>query len=400
VREALVFIRRIAAAVSWLAALVVTAFVLLPLIVGQSEEIAGQSEEAVEHVAESRDNGERPPIAVTYLETVPQRIEDIERALATVDAKWSARIAAEVAATIETIEVDVGSRVEPGQLLATLDRRDYEIELARATANVRRVETTIANTERDVARQRQLAERGHVADAALEQAETELAALRQELEAARSEVRRAERNLERTEIRAPHAGTVAERLVSEGDYVSAGSVILEIPRADRLQVRIPVPESAAERLSVGMPVRLATVGANPPVEAQITQIEPHVTSSNRTITAIAEIDNPGGWRPGSSVSAEIVLDRREGIALPPPSVVRRPGGNKVFVVEGDTARERAVSLGRRTSEWIEITEGVGPGERVIVDGAGFMSDGARISAHRDAREPAAPSVAAREEPRT
>lgn len=356
----------------------------------------GESDES----AEESDNGARDPVAVTYVEAAPRTVEDIERTLATVEAKWSARVAAEVAANVEAIHVEAGDRVEPGTLLATLDADDLEIEVTRAAANMRRIETTIANTESEVGRQRQLAERGHVSASALEAAEAELDALREELAAARSELRRAERNLERAEIRAPHQGTVAERLVGEGDYVSAGTVILEIPRADRLQVRMPIPEGHAERLELGMPVRLSTVNARTAVEAEVTQIHPDVSPENRTITVIAEIDNPGGWRPGSSVNAEIVMESREAVALAPTSVVRRQGGNVVYLAEDGSAREQPVTLGRRTRAWIEITEGVSAGDRVIVDGAGFMSDGTPIEARPDDGEPAGPGVAARDESRS
>jgi membrane fusion protein, multidrug efflux system len=184
---------------------------------------------------------------------------------------------------------------------------------------------------------------------------------------------------------------VAERLVSEGDYVSAGTVILEIPRADRLQVRIPLPEAAAERLALGMLVRLKTVGAETPVEAQITHIHPHVASSNRTITVVAEIDNPGGWRPGSSVTAEVVMDARDAIVVAPTSVVRRLTGNVIYVVDDGVARERAVTVGRRTRDQVEITSGITAGDRVIVDGAGFLSEGSRIDARPHDRQPIDPT---------
>lgn len=379
---------RISAAVAGLAALLISVFVVAPFI--------AQTEETTAEVVQEQQETPRRAVAVTFVEAEPSAIEDVERTLATVEAKWSARIAAEVAATVETILVDAGDRVEPGMLLATLDSRDFEIEVARASANVRRLDTRIASTERDVARQRQLAERGHVSDAALDAAEAELAALREELEAARSELDRAQRNLERSSIRAPHGGTVAERLVSEGDYVTAGTVILEIPRADRLQVRIPVPEAAAQRLELGMPVRLSTVAAGNGVTAEITQIQPRVTESSRTVTVVAEIDNPGGWRPGSSVNAEIVTETRRAIALPPTSVVRRAAGNVVYVIEDGIARERPVSLGRRTSHWVEITEGVSAGDRVVVDGAGFMGDGTSVDARPDPRRHPEASIAQRE----
>lgn len=384
--------------ISGLAVLAVLAALGALVFLGMPED--GVREAGNGTQAQEAGDAARAPLAVTYIEAAAVPIEDVERALATIEAKWSARIAAEVAATVESIAVDVGDEVEEGMLLARLDARDFEIEVARATANMRRIELTIANAERNVERQEQLAGRGHVADAALESAQAELAALRQELAAARSELSRAERNLARTRILAPHAGAVAERLVSEGDYVAAGTVILRIPRSNRLQVRVPVPEAAAGRLAVGMPVRLSTVASDEVVEARISQIQPQVTSSNRTVTAIAEIDNPGGWRPGSSVNAEIVLETRREIALAPTSVVRRPAGNVVYVLDGDVVRERPVTLGRRTQEWVEITKGVAPGERVVVDGAGFMSDGVRVTARPHDAPPPGASVAAGPEPRS
>lgn len=387
-------VRSLAVAMSWFTAAVISGFLLVPLL-AHTEGSQSEAQVAEEPAEETGQDEGRQPTVVTFIEAVSQPIEDVERTLATVEAKWSARIAAEVAAVIETIEVDAGDRVEPGMLLATLDSRDFEIEVSRAAANVRRIETTIANSERDVTRQRQLAERGHVSEAALEGVESELEALRQELEAARSESRRAERNLERSEVRAPHAGIVAERLVSEGDYVSAGTVILEIPRADRLQVRIPMPEAAAERLELGMPVRLTTVTANNNVTAEITQIQPRVTASSRTVTVVAEIDNPGGWRPGSSVNAEVVMETRQAIALEPTSVVRRAAGNVIYVIEDGVAKERSVSLGQRTRDWVEVIDGVEPGDRVIVDGAGFMTDDAPVDPRADERQPLEPAIADR-----
>lgn len=357
-----------------------------------------EAEESADSAESGNGNGPRPTV-VTYVEAEAVEVEDTDNALGTVEAKWSASIANEVAGTLDSIEVDAGDRVEPGQLLATLDSRDMEIEMSRASANVRRLEARVRNNENEVSRQRRLSEQGHVSEAALEAVEAELVSLQEELEAARSELRSAERNLERAEIRTPHGGTVGDRLVSEGDFVAAGTVILEIPRADRLQIRIPVPERRAEDLQLGLPVRLST-GTNPDrvVETEITRIQPRVSSSSRSITVIAEIDNPGGWRPGASVNAQIVMQTRENVVLPVESVVRRSGGNVVFIADGDQAREQPVALGKRTRAWIEVVDGVAPGDRIVVDGAGFLSDGAPIAADPHERATAGPEVAAEARP--
>jgi multidrug efflux pump subunit AcrA (membrane-fusion protein) len=130
--------RRIFTGLWWLAVVGAVAFVYAAYVgYFDEQQTAGEQQISVE---EDSAASERPPIAVTYIEPAPRQIEDVERALATVEARQSARIAAEVAATIDSIEVDAGSRVEPGMLLARLDRSDFEIELGRAVANVRRIE--------------------------------------------------------------------------------------------------------------------------------------------------------------------------------------------------------------------------------------------------------------------
>lgn len=329
---------------------------------------------------EEADNAAAGAVSVTYVEAELDTVEDVERALATIEAKSAPQIAAEVAATVREIFVEEGDRVAAGQVLATLDPTDFEIEQARAGAEIGRLQAMIENQEREVARQSRLQDQGHVPAATFESSQAELNSLSQQLAGARANLTAAERNIARAAIRAPDEGAVVGRRVSVGDYVNAGTVMFEMTHDSRLQVRIPLPETVAERLEIGLPVRLDSASANGGIMGEITQIRPQVSSASRAISILAEIDNPGRWRPGSSADAELILDSRESVTLPPTSVVRRASGMVVFVVEDGIASERVVELGRRSSEWVEIADGVEAGMHVVVDGAGFLADGMQVQA--------------------
>jgi multidrug efflux pump subunit AcrA (membrane-fusion protein) len=97
------------------------------------------------------------------------------------------------------------------------------------------------------------------------------------------------------------------------------------------------------------------------------------------VDAIIEFDNHRRWRPGGSVTVDVVVDARDdSLTVPAESVVRRPAGTVAYVLEDGTAHERTVETGVQSGDWIEILSGLAAGERVIRSGAGFMTDGAPV----------------------
>lgn len=322
-------------------------------------------------------------VTVTWMEADERAVEITQRALGSVRARTDPRVAAEIAGRIEALQVDEGRRVDGGQLLAEIEAEDYEIALDRAETDIRRLEARIRVQEATVARNRALGESEYVSAQQMDEAEAELDALREDLAGARLNRRTAERDLDRTRIHAPFGGQIEERMVSEGDYVQPGEPLFHLSTADALQVRVGFPEMLAASLEPGMPLHLYNRSARESeLAAEITEVRPVISEGGRAVGVIAEIDNPGGWRPGASVNAEVVIATRESITLPAQAVVRRPDGSTVYVLdEGRQSVEaRVVETGRRTADWVEIREGIEAGEAVAVDGAGFLTDGAAVSA--------------------
>ncbi|WP_200192457.1 efflux RND transporter periplasmic adaptor subunit [Halorhodospira abdelmalekii] len=337
--------------------------------------------------ADAGDPG-RPAIAVTWLTADDDEIRETRHAVGTVEALAKPLIAAQISGVITALHADEGERIGAGELLATIEEDDYRDERDRAAAEVARLTAQVGVQERNVRRTRELRADGHLSEDELDNAEAELEAREQELAAALSSLRRAERDLERTRIRSGIDGAVEARHISKGDYVAPGDPLFELVDTHRLQVRIPVSERLAPRIDDETTLLLYNRAAQPQhLETTVTGIRPSIGARTRSLQLLAAVENPGKWQPGASIDAEIVLDLRTGVVLPGQSVVRRPAGEVVYILDDDdeTVRERGVETGTRMADRIEIRSGVEPGERVIVDGAGFLTDGAsvRAEAHED-----------------
>ena len=112
----------------------------------------------------------------------------------------------------------------------------------------------------------------------------------------------------------------------------------------------------------------------------------HATDSegsvNRALMVIAEIENPGAWRPEATVSADVIVGTRHGaVVVPFMALVERPAGTVVYVLNdaaAATVSERVVEPGARQNGMIEILSGLEAGLTVVKDGASYLTDGALV----------------------
>jgi multidrug efflux pump subunit AcrA (membrane-fusion protein) len=105
---------------------------------------------------------------------------------------------------------------------------------------------------------------------------------------------------------------------------------------------------------------------------------------SRALVVIADVMNPGPWRPEATVEATAVVEQRpNAVVVPLLSVVQRPAGNVVYLLQqtGDrqTVQQQVVEVGARQDGWIEISSGIEPGTKLIAEGATYLSDGALVA---------------------
>ncbi len=343
--------------------------------------VACGGDEAVEAAAEAR----AIPVTTTVARTgdVTTRLHSVGRFV----SEQAPRLAAEVAARVEEVLVEEGDTIVRGQPLVRLDATAFELARQEARAAIQSLEVNIGNGERRVQRYRDLKSTNALSQERLDDAESALAADRAALAAAQARLAIVEDRLAKTQLVSPIDGVVERRHVSVGDYVQPGTPMISVTDTVALRAELPFPETVAGRLAVGQAVILESpVAPGARQEARIDSIRPAVGELNRALVAIARIRNPGAWRPGANAYAQVVVDQRPGAVLVPyVSVVARPAGDVVYVVDGDRARQRPVEVGERQDGLVEIVSGLSGGETVVVDGARYLGDQAPIEVRGEAR---------------
>lgn len=320
-------------------------------------------------------------VRVTVATVARQPVEEVEWAVGVIESRAAPPVAAEVAGRVVRLGADEGTTVAKGAVLAELDSKQYQFGSSADQSEVARLVALTRNKESEYARAKSLQAEKLVSQAQLETISTDLDALRAQLDGARARAADSSRRLADARILAPFRGEVAKRYVDVGAYVQVGTAVFDLVDSENLRVRLPFPEYRAPRLRPGLTVRLTSVAATgPPVTAKIGEIQPGVNRNNRSLTVIVDFTNPGDWRPGASVRADVVLETRpNALMVPQIAVVRRPAGDVLYVVSGNKVREQSVRRGQRNGKLVEIVEGLKGGETVAVDGAGFLTNGATVA---------------------
>ncbi len=320
-------------------------------------------------------------VRVTAATVLRQPVEETEWAVGVIESRSAPPVAAEVAGKVVRLAVDEGATVEKGATLAELDSKQYRFGSSVDQSEVVRLVALVKNKQSEFERAKRLQAERLISQEQLETIGTDLDALEAQLDGARARAGDSSRRLGEARIVAPFKGEVAKRYVDVGAYVQVGAPVFDLLDIENLRVRLPFPEYRAPRLRPGLTVRLTSSAATgAPVTAKIGELQPGVNRNNRSLTVIVDFTNPGDWRPGASVRADVVLETRaDALMVPQVAVVRRPAGDVLYVISGDKVREQLVRRGQRNGKLVEILEGLKGGEKIAVDGAGFLTNGATVA---------------------
>lgn len=331
----------------------------------------------------------RQATPVTITEATTRTLVIRERSVGRLMAKTAPRIAAEVAGRVVAVAVDVGAAVHKGDLLARIDDADHRLARQLAEADIARLQALIRARRLQVERLRKLRSQQSVDQSRLDDAEAQLGATQAQLQGAKLRLAQARRNLDRCRIVSPVDGRVTERRVSVGDYLKPGAVVFRVTDTVHLQARLPFPQALAPRFAIGQAVRLTTPFADgEAIEGRVTAIDPEIDAASLAIHLLVDIDDPGRWKPGASIAASVVVaEHRDAVVVAEGVVVRRPAGLVVYRIDGDRAREQRVETGVVDRGEVEILSGLAPGDRVALDGAAYLNDGARVVIDQSGSKP-------------
>lgn len=315
--------------------------------------------------------------------TAPQRVVNVEVQVAReepfadrltvtgeVRADRDVMVAAEESGVIRQILVDKGARVAEGQALAKIDDRVLSAQHDQAVAEAELAKETYE-------RQRRLWEQDSIG--------SELAYLRARYgaETAAANARVLATRLERTEIRAPIAGVLDDRLIEVGSTVTVGTPVARVIDAEPLKVLAGVPERYAGMVRPGAAVTIAFDNGRT-AEVRASFVGTAIDTDSRTFPVEVMVSNPGGaLKPGMVANLRIASGSVvPSILVPRDAVLRAQSGYIVYVVtERDgslVAESRPVVTGSGNEGRVVIRSGVSAGDQVIVVGQHQVAAGDRV----------------------
>ncbi|GEO80760.1 efflux RND transporter periplasmic adaptor subunit [Pararhodospirillum oryzae] len=259
-----------------------------------------------------------------------------------------------------------GDKVAAGAMLARLDDETERADVAEA-------EAVLVEASQALERARRLRPSQTVTQSTLD----ELEARRNAAQAALDRARKA---LSERTIRAPFAGVTGFREYDVGARVSDGDLLTTLDDLSEMEIAFMVPERHYGALSLGQAVE-ATTRAFPGqrFEARVTHIDTRIGEASRAFRVRALLPNPGERLPaGLSMNLSLPAQPREAVVLPEEAVLSEAGNGVVYALQDGRVKRRAVTLGLRLPDAVEIQAGLNAGETVVRSGLQRLRDGSPV----------------------
>ena len=278
--------------------------------------------------------------------------------------------------------VEVGDEVEAGDPLVRLDRRTLEVQARQAEASLAQARASLELARANARRGESLVDEGLVSNSELDQLRADELRAEAELTTAQANLEEARLRLSFATLLAPDAGVISARSVQPGQVITTGAELLRLIRQGRLEWRAELAERDLTRVAEGETV-IITAPNGETVAGTVRTISPAVDPDSRNGLVYADLPNPGPLRAGMFAQGRIFLGVATARVLPSESIVFRDGFPYVFVVSpleaGDgkllEVERRRITTGSREGKVTEIISGLSRDERVVLRGAGFLSDG-------------------------
>jgi RND family efflux transporter MFP subunit len=318
----------------------------------------------------------KPVLTVTVAEPQRETLAIALQANGNVSAWQEASVGAEVnGLRLAAVNVNVGDAVKKGQVLATFTTDTARADSLQSQASVVQAEAGYLNAKADADRARSIQDSGALSSSQIAQYVTQEKVAKAQWEAAKALLSATEIRLGNTTVKAPDDGLISARGATVGAVVGAGQELFRLIRQGRMEWRAEVTASEVGRIRVGQKA-LVTLATGTELIGQVRAIAPSANEQTRNILVYVDLPRHNDLKAGTFARGVLAIGQSETLTAPTPAIVVRDGNNFVFVVDAaNKAAARQVQTGRRVGERVEIVEGLKAGERVAVQGAGFLNDG-------------------------
>ncbi|ARS51479.1 efflux RND transporter periplasmic adaptor subunit [Kushneria konosiri] len=315
-------------------------------------------------------------------------------ALGTVRSLSSIDIRPRVEGELVSVDFQEGQRVDKNQVLAHIDDRTYQAQLAQANAELTQNQAQLATAREDLKRYENLIRGNNVSRQDLATQRQLVRQYEGAVAASRASVQDARVQLDYTTVRAPAGGIIGLRNVDPGNIVSTGddSPIATLTSLDPISVVFSLPGQYLSRVRNSMqqgPMRVSVMddsATDTITRGELTSIDSAINTDTGTVRLRARLDNNDEQLyPNAFVNVELTLATLENVVIVPETAIQNSeAGNHVYVVDdSDKVHQRSVTVGASDDLHAVVDSGLKVGERVVVDGVDRLRDGASVNVVSD-----------------
>ncbi len=383
----------------------------------------------------SSDKGEKEP--TVSVQVVPVEKTTIQHTITTqaiLFPRQQAAIVPKISAPVQKFLVKRGSPVHEGELLAVLENRDlsaaaqdakgsyeqaeatYETttaaslpeDIQKAEADAQQAQQALDAQEKVFQSRQQLFDQGALPRKELDQSRVDITQARNQYatakkhlddlmaigkpqtlksaqgqrESAKGKYLGAEAQLSYSEIRSPIDGVVTDRPLYPGEMAAAGTPLLTVMDISSVIAKAHIPQNEAAALKVGDQGTMTVPGIEEPIEGKVTVVSPALDPNSTTVEVWLEAKNPKhALKPGTSVQLSLTAQTvKDALVVPASSIITAPDGTSNVMIAGADGRahQKAVKLGIRNGDDVQILDGVTANNKVVATGAYGLPDKTKI----------------------
>jgi RND family efflux transporter MFP subunit len=343
----------------------------------------------------------------TVSQVYPSQSLSVLNASGYIVAQRKAAVASKMTGRLIALNVEEGSKVKKGQIIAQMESADVgaakdqaAANLNTARANLEQVKEDRDNLEKDYARYRRLAEGGYVAQSEYDAINTRykraiegVKAAEATVAAAAAALAGARANFDYTLIRAPFNGVVLTKNADVGDIVTplgaaatAKAAVVTLADMSSLQVEVDVSETSIASIRTGQPCNIQLDAlSDKRFRGEVHAIVPTVDRTKATVLVkVRFIDRDPRMLPDMSAKVSFLSrnlkpeELKPRVAVNQSALVTRSNQNAVFLLQGSRVRQTSFESGEKLGDMIEVKEGLKPGDRVVINPPKGLKDGSKI----------------------
>ncbi|GGW50435.1 efflux RND transporter periplasmic adaptor subunit [Alishewanella tabrizica] len=266
------------------------------------------------------------------------------------------------------LNVSEGKKVEQGEVIARLNN-------VQQRARVAELDAVLMEQSRQLDRLKNLATTQAAAQSLLDEQQSKVNSTKAQLDIARQQ-------LTEMTIKAPFTGHLGLRQVSQGAYVSGGTVITTLDDMQQLRVAFSIAERYLAEVAVGMPISVTNVAyGNIKFQGKVSAIDTRLDPITRSVTIHGIIDNESlQLRPGMLLNVQLQLENREVLRISEKALLPQQNRQYVFIVDSENkVQQKEIEVGQRIPGWVEVISGLREGDEIVIEGVQKLRTGVTIS---------------------